>query len=624
MTADTKMQSLTTEIVKVFLNVFRTQCGAPEEASVNFKCLESASSHERATYQLQVYHQQQWLSRRMTIGPIGTDSRSKSDCFHVIFDDHLVIKVPKPPIKDRQTYLRLIRSDRKIVNQLLPKISIVPSLAAIFKRMHTFHNQENLDPEVLEEKYTRWLEKWPNLEKYLMIENTYIFFMDLSQYYFLGYIVEQMHDLRNRIRNDIIENPGILWEPYAFEGRYGDHSTEIGIELRKTYGIYEKQARVLLENYGLQASTHTFSMQRWFALYISGQRIAQEDGKLPQQFIQELNRLLKTVLAKKQDVINEYRRTVKKALQRVTAERNKAQIGGIISNLLDLLSWLKERNVAIRDLKPDNLLVVGDSKKYPQYLENPDDYTLGFIDVETAVDIRQQKETPVKQPLLGGSPIYATPTHFFLNKQIEALLGDVHRTLHLQDWHACIGLSYRIVTGEHLFEQTAKILQGAKKVIGQARARKDGDSRTIKRVSSVFWESAVNEFDQKLSSRKTIFERVPVRISKRSRKMLQAEIAGLKRKTDAMFRRPMALFPSIEGDAAETYDELAKAKYLRPIMLRSLNLLSSPSVELTAYDIMYQGFHLVLFSMYDSVWRQAGLDDPASKEKTEHNYETTL
>ena len=82
MTADSKIQSLTTEIVQVFLNVFRTQCGAPEEAPVNFKRLESASSDERTTYELQVFYQQQWLSRRMTIGPIGTDSRSKSDCFH--------------------------------------------------------------------------------------------------------------------------------------------------------------------------------------------------------------------------------------------------------------------------------------------------------------------------------------------------------------------------------------------------------------------------------------------------------------------------------------------------------------------------------------------------------------
>ena len=39
-----------------------------------------------------------WAKRRMTIGPLGEESGSKSKCYYVIYDIHMVVKIPVRPI----------------------------------------------------------------------------------------------------------------------------------------------------------------------------------------------------------------------------------------------------------------------------------------------------------------------------------------------------------------------------------------------------------------------------------------------------------------------------------------------------------------------------------------------
>ena len=67
-------------------------------------------------------------------------------------------------------------------------------------------------------------------------------------------------------------------------------------------------------------------------------------------------------------------------------------------NMLDLLAWLKIKKVAIRDLKPDNLLVAGDPARFPEFLESASQYSIGLIDVETAVSYETAGEQEIDQP----------------------------------------------------------------------------------------------------------------------------------------------------------------------------------------------------------------------------------
>jgi serine/threonine protein kinase len=107
---------------------------------------------------------------------------------------------------------------------------------------------------------------------------------------------------------------------------------------------------------------------------------------------------------KRMNAVKAYRNTIKEYVHKIRFGQNKPQMAGIITNLLDLLAWLRTKQIAMRDLKPDNLLVAGDPSKYPLFLMNATDYELGIIDVETAVDFEKSKDRKVKQPLLGGTP----------------------------------------------------------------------------------------------------------------------------------------------------------------------------------------------------------------------------
>ena len=77
-----------------------------------------------------------WTKRRMTIGPLGEDSGSKSKCYYVIYDVHMVIKIPTKPITDFERYIESIKKEVHIVNKLIPKECIIPKVSVILSLIH--------------------------------------------------------------------------------------------------------------------------------------------------------------------------------------------------------------------------------------------------------------------------------------------------------------------------------------------------------------------------------------------------------------------------------------------------------------------------------------------------------
>jgi hypothetical protein len=80
-------------ITDYFLNLFRLQIGADPQAEMETKSLSENSSGPNYVYELRIKHRGDWVKRRMTIGPLGEDAGSKSKCFYVIYDVHLVLKI---------------------------------------------------------------------------------------------------------------------------------------------------------------------------------------------------------------------------------------------------------------------------------------------------------------------------------------------------------------------------------------------------------------------------------------------------------------------------------------------------------------------------------------------------
>ena len=94
----------------------------------------------------------------MTIGPIGEDSGSRSTCYYVIYDDHIVVKISPTPLADFSKYIQNISSDNHIAKELSPRECLIPRVSVILKKIHPLQEGSRLPIELMEEKYIQLLE----------------------------------------------------------------------------------------------------------------------------------------------------------------------------------------------------------------------------------------------------------------------------------------------------------------------------------------------------------------------------------------------------------------------------------------------------------------------------------
>ena len=137
---------------------------------------------------------------------------------------------------------------------------------------------------------------------------------------------------------------------------------------------------------------------------------------------------------------------------------------------------------------------------------------MGLIDFETAVSIDAKKSKRLDQPLLGGTPSYATPSNFVPNEIIDELYGDIARVLHLQDWQACLCMIYSSVVGETLFVRTRgslyQIINAMKKGVDEG----DSFANVFKKNNYAFWKAAKVEFAKRIAANKRRLDEIDVEI----------------------------------------------------------------------------------------------------------------
>jgi len=513
------------DIINYFLTLFKHQIGADPQAPMNTKSLNTASSGPNYVYELRIKHRGDWVRRRMTIGPIGDEAGSKSKCYYVIYDAHLVVKIPVRPIKKFDHYIKSIKMEGQIVDKLAPKECIIPRVSVVLNLIHKFPNSANLSAEQLEQKYVDWLRRKTDYQKYLKIKNTFVFFMDFSKYYFLGHIVDNLHDVKDAIAEEMIANAETIFDNQKFRGRYGKNKETVGLEIRQVYNDCQAAIRQFLTDSGVSADVSMFRIQTWFLTHLAGKAIAGKEAGLSENLVQELNLVIEVNFTKRLNAVKAYRKTIKEYVLKIRFGQNKPQMAGIITNLLDLLAWLRTKHIAMRDLKPDNLLVAGDPSKYPLFLMNATDYELGIIDVETAVDFEKTKDQKVKQPLLGGTPFYATPSHFFSNMILSEAFHNLNLILHLQDWHATLVMVFKTVTGELLFEQTAKLFADIRNSIKYGQMKGLLDTEIVADVSRAFWRRALQEFQTKMNQREDALKSIFIDIPENTKQMFKQVLA---------------------------------------------------------------------------------------------------
>ena len=626
-------------IVEHFLKVFKAQKGADEDAQSVFKQVESRSLDGNHIYELRVKMGDEWTSRRMTLGPIGEESGSRSRCYYVIYDDHLVVKVPPYPIKDFKIYRQRLHKEAAIASKIAPRECLVPQISTILKKVHPFREDTVLPAAELEKKYVYWIKDNPEYQQYLKIEGSYAYFMDLSKYFFLKNIVDSLHDPLRNIPKEILNHPEIIWNNMEFEARYGQASSAVCDELQTIYTTFESRVREYLGQHQPESAVQKFQIREWFLTFLSNGRPSATDMEMKPGTASGLNGIAYKLFKEKRKVIETYRKMVTAYVTTKGLTRNKAQISGMISNLFDLLAWLHQTKVAMRDLKPDNLLVAGDPSKFPQFLESASLYSIGLIDVETAVWLEKDQGRQIDQPLLGGTPSFATPTHTFPNNTIQALYGDLPMILHLQDWYAAIAMVFTMVTGKRLFKQTAKTLLKVKKEIKKGVEDKGRTSEVLGHASRMFWSEALNEFEQKTHQQGNKLKYISMIISTDSRDMLlpviletyqyvgntikelilkQTSFKNKKLKKSLYsatymkvnrFRTKFSTdavtsnIPAEERNKALLFlDELEMLKKQADLLAQTEKLLKKSTAIISSYDLLRSVFTIVLIHMHQRIW----------------------
>ena len=626
------------DIVRFFLNLFKFQIGAESDAPAEFVPLMSKTSGPNHIYELRVKHMADWSKRRMTIGPLGEESGSKSKCYYVIYDVHMVMKIPARPIDDFEEYVDSIKKEMQIVNKLVPKECIIPKVSVILGLIHSFPYSEDIPPERLEERYINWLRKSTEYQKYLKINNTFVFMMDLSKYFFLSHILDELHDIKHLIAREITEYAHIIWEPAKFKGRYGTENDVI-VEIRDIFSRTEADIRRLLDRGGVKTIIPIYQIQSWFFAHLAAKSVTGDVASLSDKIIIELNRLLKKSMKDNSKVVDEYRKIVKDYIYESSFEQNKPQMEAVTANLLDILAWFRARKVSMRDLKPDNLFVAGDSARYPLFLKSAQEFSIGIIDVETAVDFEKSKYKKIKQPLLGGTPYYATPSHFIKNEVLIYKFKNLGKILHLQDWHATLIMIYKVITGDLLFEQTARLFSEVRNLM--VNANKPGGHQTdvFEEASRIYWHSAVSEFQVKITEYERSLKAVKVDLTETviymfNRALVKEKktiVKAIKRCVesqnvfekehirDHLLRCSYAktcqfkadLENKVKGaenlstprtDAIAFLHKLADLKALFGQHVYVQKMLSQPEVKMSAYDILTFMFNVVFNNMYRGEW----------------------
>jgi len=626
------------QIAQFFLSVFKAQKGVDSSAEATFQPVVSRRPDNNYIYELRVNCDGDWATRRMTVGLIGEDSGSRSTCYYAIYDDHMVIKISPTPLTDFDKYLQNIHRENLIALKLSPRECLVPRLSVILKKIHPFQERSKLPLELIEQKYIQLLNSNTELQNYLKIGDGFAYFMDLSKYFFLGHILNRTHNIADKVNSEISSHPDLLWSPVDFEARYGSQHAETCEKLNPVYTSFYNRCYDLLQQHNMDGTVSEFSIKEWFLVYLSGRKLSTTDFETKPHLASEMNASTLKLLIDKRQPVQNYRRMIHAFVITRNLKLHNSQISSMIVNLLDLLSWLGEKKLAMRDLKPDNLFIAGNPSKFPQFLESAKMYSIGLIDIETTVSYDISKKDTILQPPLGGTPSYATPTHQLKNSTIQNVYKDLPLILHLQDWYATVAMIYQTVTGERLFEKTAINLMNLKKTI-RKQSRKNGTPQAVLQdVSHSFWKMALSEFGKKTQGNEKKLKFIRVMIKQESRAMLLDTFAHTHQRISESIKNLILSQTLFTGDriqkslnsasslkihhfrikfreekgrklsperrdiVLEMLDDLIRLKKQSEQLTLTSNLLKDQVSIVSAFDLLKAMFIVVLVYMHQNCW----------------------
>jgi hypothetical protein len=499
-------------ILKFFFNLFKKQVNADPNSPTELFLVETRATCPTESYEMRILKDGEWATRRMSIGLLGQGGGSRSKCYYVIYDSHLVIKLPVDPIDSFSSYNRQIATEAAIVARLAPRECIVPRVSVILAEFHKIAYSDEMSSDELEKKCIHLLEVKPSLQEHVKIGGSFVFFMDLAKHFFLSTTLEDIHHGHLTVAQEALRNPDLLWDQRGFTGRYGEAAGRMCHVLQDAYFRCAQPLRGAVEEAAIIDDIPDFRLRQWFLIHLAGEQLDPRKEDLPLGLINTVNRILRGVISAHPQEVDDYRKGVNAYIRDIRFSRHRTQLENLASNIIDLLAWLGSHGLALRDLKPENLFVAGDPEQYPHFLNARAKFTIGLIDVETAVVIDAQNPSGIPQPQLAGTPLYATPTHLLSNVRLREIYPDLGTILHMQDWHATVAILYKIVTGENLFAGTAGVFPD---ILRRLKGMEKSGARMISDVitiNSLFWNSAIAEFRDAMQYHTALFTQMEIAV----------------------------------------------------------------------------------------------------------------
>ncbi len=461
------------DVETLFLNLFKKKLGAAAATPTVVEKIPKKGSTPGQILKLKVQHDGKWQSRRMSMAPIGEGTGSKSQCFYVIYDTHIVVKIPPKPITDFEDYITRLQAETKIMQRLAPKVCVIPNLAVILRKIHAFPDADDLPPAQLEDRYIRWLRKFPENQRFLTIGGSFVFFMDLARYFFLSHVADSFHGKDAGLAEEIRADIDILSDFSLFEGKYGRRGSELWPDLNKAYESFRAELNGVIAQSDEQIALSEWDIKELYLSHMAGRDTDLATLNVSVSSRAFLEKRLSQAGAAGSGIKQRYQQMLKHYYKKRLFNRSRPLMGSMVTNLLSLLAWLGTKKIGLRDLKPDNLLVAGNPHEYPHFLTSVKEYTIGLIDLETAVNFECEETARIPQPQLGGTPLYCTPSHFMPNWLLQQIYGDdLPQVFHLQDWYAIITIIFEVITGDHLFKSTSHQIPMMMKSVMQTAAAK--------------------------------------------------------------------------------------------------------------------------------------------------------
>jgi len=246
--------------------------------------------------------------------------------------------------------------------------------------------------------------------------------------------------------------------------------------------------------------------------------------------------------------------------------------------------------------------VAGNPDNYPLFLSSAEEYAIGLIDLETAVDYRPLKNSRPEQPQMGGTPAYATPSHFFQNEIIEDAYQDLPLILNMQDWYATTAILYEVVTGRRLFQHTAGHITELVKNMQQDMEEEKPLIDIFRNVNPTFWESAAAEFKFKVDADIRWLKATDVLIPDDMKAQIKNHLSRGKKRIEDQIIEMHGATEGSEVVPARPSDppvgELERLKKRSDRISEWCGILEHSASRMTVNDLLEIMFHIVLDVMY--------------------------